>query len=533
MTDTIRTVPALQALLADGATANSTNRQLLRDMLVSLDNGTSATVTETALRVSADLAAAQAIPRGGRTVTLLPNYLNNNAIFNVKDFGAVGDGVTDDAAAILATDTAAGATTGGLVSFPPGTYKTSQNLICARRWVGVPGATIIQPTSAVTKCVDLRTGGHGYGIDLDGVNTSGKTGLDVGSALLVNILSWENSRIHNFLGVGGRGIKVVDLVTGRFVDLYVDTNYINLHTKGTQGTPTNTAFHDCDFRSATTKGVWIENGYGVRLYKPNLESNGEEGLYVQNTGDNVAELGIYEPWYEANWQSVASGAARHSHYHFFVDGANGPCGTIRFSQRDAKFNEGVTDPRAMHLTNCTGFKDYNAKVANEAGQVLVDGTSYGDMEWNGQNGSFLTTVTNTSGGAWNSRTHIEAIEAAWTDYTPVVTASGSMTIASLIVRKARYQTIGKTFKLKLYLGFTTGGVASTTVSVTLPTNIRTLDANEYPLARMTNNGVGVVGAAHADGASPTTSVAFTILAGGNWALTINQEVLFYGEFELF
>lgn len=497
MSETVKTTATLLADWGDGQAAHYSSRERVRDIIKSFD-------------------------------------VTRSQVFNVKDapYLAAGNGIADDTAAILAADAAAGVA-GGQVHFPSGTYKTSQNLICARRWTGVPGATVIQPTSAVTKCIDLRTGGHGYGIDLDGVNTTGKTGLDVGSALLVNILSWENSRIHNFLGVGGRGIKVVDLVTGRFVDLYVDTNYINLHTNGTQGTPTNAGFHDCDFRAATTKGVWIQNGYGLRFYKPNLEANGEEGLYVQNTGDNVAELGIYEPWYEDNWQSVASGAARHSHYHFFVDGANGPCGTIRFSQRDAKFNEGATGARAMQLTNCTGFKDYNAKVANEAGQILVDGTSYGDLEWNGQNGSFLTTVTNTSGGAWNSRTHIEAIEASFLSYTPTVTASGSMTIASLVVTKARYQIIGKVFKLRLYLGFTTGGSGAANVIVTLPTNVRTLDANEYPFARLTNAGVATLGSARGNGSSPTSSINFSLFAGGNWALSAGQEIIFSGEYELF
>jgi len=37
MPDTIRTIPSLQALLSDGAAAHSTNRQLIRDLLVSLD----------------------------------------------------------------------------------------------------------------------------------------------------------------------------------------------------------------------------------------------------------------------------------------------------------------------------------------------------------------------------------------------------------------------------------------------------------------------------------------------------------------
>lgn len=43
--------------------------------------------------------------------------------FNVVDYGAVGDGATNDTTAIQATDTAAAAAPNGRVVFPPGTYK--------------------------------------------------------------------------------------------------------------------------------------------------------------------------------------------------------------------------------------------------------------------------------------------------------------------------------------------------------------------------------------------------------------------------
>lgn len=43
-------------------------------------------------------------------------------IFNVKNFGAVGDGTTNDAPAINSAIAAAGAAGGGMVTFPPGTY---------------------------------------------------------------------------------------------------------------------------------------------------------------------------------------------------------------------------------------------------------------------------------------------------------------------------------------------------------------------------------------------------------------------------
>lgn len=78
-------------------------------------------------------------------------------VYNVKDprFGAIGNGTTNDRAALAAADTAATAgTNGGTILFPPGTYKVSSALTFSSDvtlWF-MRGA-IIQPDSGITVTV--------------------------------------------------------------------------------------------------------------------------------------------------------------------------------------------------------------------------------------------------------------------------------------------------------------------------------------------------------------------------------------------
>lgn len=60
--------------------------------------------------------------------------------FDVKAYGATGDGVTDDSAAIQAASNAAGAAGG--VFFPPGTYNTGTNTITVAGAIQAEGATL-------------------------------------------------------------------------------------------------------------------------------------------------------------------------------------------------------------------------------------------------------------------------------------------------------------------------------------------------------------------------------------------------------
>jgi hypothetical protein len=55
-------------------------------------------------------------------LTALQTAFNNSLMFNVRDYGAIGDGSTNDTVAILNTVAQVDSTKGGVVYFPPGVY---------------------------------------------------------------------------------------------------------------------------------------------------------------------------------------------------------------------------------------------------------------------------------------------------------------------------------------------------------------------------------------------------------------------------
>lgn len=73
--------------------------------------------------------------------------------YNVKTYGAKGDGTTDDASAIAAAISAAGSA-GGTIYFPPGTYNIKSPITITNSGVALVGsgvqASIIQPDAAFT-----------------------------------------------------------------------------------------------------------------------------------------------------------------------------------------------------------------------------------------------------------------------------------------------------------------------------------------------------------------------------------------------
>jgi len=76
----------------------------------------------TALSLGAAPSEGQCLTRSGLTITGTSCGSGSSVVINVKTYGAVGDGATDDTAAVNAALAAAYAAGGGVIYFPAGTY---------------------------------------------------------------------------------------------------------------------------------------------------------------------------------------------------------------------------------------------------------------------------------------------------------------------------------------------------------------------------------------------------------------------------
>lgn len=136
----------LRALMADetgsGALVFATSPTLVSPALGTPASGIATNLTYT--------------PAGtGAVSRTLPNKLGER--ISVKDFGATGDGVTDDTAAIQAAETYRASVAGELV-FPPGTYQISATSVTVNRasggaWRGVGQAMLRASANNAILCV--------------------------------------------------------------------------------------------------------------------------------------------------------------------------------------------------------------------------------------------------------------------------------------------------------------------------------------------------------------------------------------------
>src|SRR5262249_54548973 len=108
---------------------------------------------------------------------------------NVKDFGATGNGSTDDTSAINAAFASLSQSTGTVV-FPPGTYKVTDTIVCGHNGAGAQShinivghsapTTILQYSGPTNKTVLLVCKNTNFSFRDIWVNNTGARGTTVG-----------------------------------------------------------------------------------------------------------------------------------------------------------------------------------------------------------------------------------------------------------------------------------------------------------------------------------------------------------------
>lgn len=280
---------------------------------------------------------------GGTTPTVTTPY------FNVKDYGAVGDGTTDDTSAIQSAINAANTAGGGTVLFPAGTYLISSALTIYSKidFVGMGRlvSTIHQSSTTVDglKGVDIDSftmrnmglqgpgsgTGHGiiitrstransYRIDVDTayIRSFGGDGINISNAIVStfsNVISETNGGYgFNLYGVSGgaagtsclfsncyangntnNGYHLDTMTYCAFVACAADSNPVGYEVVGANGESQGISFLGCGAESSPT-GFEINDGRGIGLMNCWTYACSGKSFWVTGSAQAITLIGCAE-----------------------------------------------------------------------------------------------------------------------------------------------------------------------------------------------------------------------------------------------
>ena len=270
------------------------------------------------------------LKNGGLTPTLAVNrpiYDKLAEVVSIKDLGAVGDGVTDDTAAIQAAINLNFIQYTPLY-FPEGTYLVNGQLtffsdkfppdyVPSLRMYGEgisnitnpdvqpdTGGTVIK-TTATSGTLFTATGNQAglCFIDIENIQFVGPDRMDAtGPVTTVNGLVFTSTvgigcslRINNVTvsGFGGTGVRFQNVENSLISALTV--NYCNIGILNTGATNAN-VFNYLEVQENFTAGLKIESGIGNSYLTPLIQGNKKTGLWMQG----AESTSFVAPYFEGN-----------------------------------------------------------------------------------------------------------------------------------------------------------------------------------------------------------------------------------------
>ena len=250
-----------------------------------------------------------------------------SGVIDVTSFGATGNGTTDDTAAILVA-VAAIPPTGGVLFFPPGTYKTTMPILVTRSSVAVRGvgdasqidATVAGDGALVfsggswVRAQDLRIiGKFSSGIWLRGCSNASVTGCSISGAtdgtgaecsgITISNCSdvWIQRNRLDGNGLGPSGSSSADIGTGSGSTTNSRITVADNHCTSTLVNVNiglwNAAFLTVEGKycsgAVTQSGAAGSGGYGIMVYQTHSAVTYGDAVVAGNIVKDVQGTGIY------------------------------------------------------------------------------------------------------------------------------------------------------------------------------------------------------------------------------------------------
>jgi len=268
--------------------------------------------------VNADVNASAGITAGklsftqvgtGATARTVDSKLKDTV--SVKDFGAVGDGTTNDAASIQATIDAVYAAGGGTVGIPEGIYYIGTTSIYCRyaniSIVGSGGASVLKTSAAMTTPAlywgDGSTVPRPQNSVLMGIAIDGNSSSNVNAHGIYCWSSLATIRDCFVRNCGGAGMYFYQSWS-----MWVEFNQIYGCNPGAYiGQECNNfTFFSNEVNWAAGHGIVLNGGHGVRIQNNGVEECQRYGLYVLGNAASAIREVVYEGnYHERNGKNAS------------------------------------------------------------------------------------------------------------------------------------------------------------------------------------------------------------------------------------